>query len=182
MLQRRCLALGVVVLLLSGAWLGTVVSVRAVVVSSSGSSLVRQRTYVETGGALTPFWDVDFSNFSVLGGRPLQVRLLERLFSHELVQVVCPRIKVWIRNLDFTVNYSKVGDLPRLRGYTSFTLLLNRSLVMRVDNQAHSLVVHGFTGFLVFEGSGIRYVPGATRFGFVGVAKEVQFRLWEAPS
>ena len=115
----------------------------------------------------------DYSNFTVLGGKPWQVKLLGILFSHNALQMVCPHLQVLMSGLDFQVNYSKVLNLPRLRHrYGSLTVAVNASKFVWLFNKAHSIVVHGFTGIFLFDRARL-LKHNTARFDFIGIAQSV---------
>ena len=164
----------VVVLLVSGSWVAVGASPSSVAVSSQAVGVrAGNWTLLKTGGSLTPLRPRDYSNFTVLGGKTWEVKLLKILFSSHGLQMVCPHLTMPVVGLDFQVNYSKVLNLPKLRHrYGSLTIALNASKFVFMFNKAHSLIVHGFTG--VFEFDRARLLKHRTaRFDFVGIAQSV---------
>ncbi len=182
---RRLGIFGIIVLLVSGAWVG--VGVSAVAPSSSVAPALPvevqrlvptagNRTILDTRGALTPLRPHDYTNMTFLGGGPA-VRWLGLLFNSSLIQLICPMaLYVPVKNLSFRVSYSRVPLLPRERiRYGCMTILLNASGLGFCRNKIHSLEVHGFTG--VFEFTRAKMLRSfAARFEFIGIADSVSLQ------
>jgi hypothetical protein len=185
-LVRRFVLVSVFVLLVSCAWCSVGASaVPSAAVSSSVSGapsvlapVAVSRTFISTSGALTPLKPHDFTNFTVLGGGALQVRLLGVLFNRSLVQLLILHVAVPVFNLSFSVNYSRVAAFPLLRHrYSPVTFVVNRSGVSFLRNKAHTVVVQGFTGMFQFDRAKV-LKGGLARFSFIGIAQDVSVQRW----
>jgi len=161
----RLMLVCVCVLLVSGSWL----AVEASVVSSD-RSLAGGLTVVRTRGALTPVRPRDYVNFTVLGGKPWQVKVLSALFSKSGVQLFAPGFTLPLFNVSFKIVYAKVLALRLRPRYASSTLMFGKDGFAFLRNKVHTVIVQGFTGVLFFNRAKLR-TPA--RFEFVGVAQNV---------
>jgi hypothetical protein len=179
-LWRRCVFVSVCVLLVSGVWCASAASVTPVSsVSRSDSHVARvNRTFVYTSGALTPLKPHDFTNFTVLGGPAVEVKLFGALFDLNIAQLLMLHLVVPVYNLSFSVNYSRVSLFPLLRHrYSPVSFVVNGSGIVHYRNKAHTLVVTGFTGVFQFDRAKL-IKGGLARFGFEGVARGVSVTRW----
>jgi len=178
-LLRRMSVVGVLVLTVSGVWLGVGASVSAgaPVEVQSVVPVAGNRTLVDTRGALTPLRPHDYTSMTFLGGGPA-MRWLRLLFNSSLLQLLCPMaLYVPVKNLSFRVSYSRIPLLPRERiRYGCMTILVNGSGLGFVRNKIHTLEVHGFTG--VFEFTRAKMLRSfAARFEFIGIADSVSLQI-----
>jgi hypothetical protein len=148
---------------------------------SAPNQTLTERTlkFIICAGSLSP----SITDITITNSSSLRAKLIERMISSKIIHLIVPRsLSIPIRNLDFTITYSKdiEGRLMSKRfGYVTSIVevnvsngeITNSSHIVKINEQ-HTIHVEGFKGFFsVSRARPLRLNPA--RFQFIGTYDSV---------